>query len=284
MQRRPLPTDRFYRQASVNLIFLVMLGFYMLHSESFGQGPDLVFLHGLFGAGDNWRSVARKLSDDYRVHLLDLPNHGRSEWLDDPQLSTLAEIVTQWISEQDIQRYHLLGHSMGGKVAMQIALNRYAGELLKLIIVDIAPRTYPPHHQDIFKALNRADLASLKDRKAVDEDLKDLVTDEGIRQFLLKSLYKKNGHLAWRFNIRTLEEKYDAVANAPSITGPFVGPTLFIKGKNSNYIQAEDQTTIMSLFPNAKAKIIEGAGHWPHAEKPTIFTKIVSDFLNKSEY
>lgn len=253
----------------------------MLHTETLGNGPDIVFLHGLFGAGDNWRSVGRALSEHYRVHLIDLPNHGRSDWLAEPELSTLASIVNDWIKQQNISQYHLLGHSMGGKVAMQLALNPHDGELQKLIIVDIAPKEYPPHHQDIFKALHQADLSQLKDRKAVDDAISHLVTDTGIRQFLLKSLYKKDGQLAWRFNYKTLEEKYQAVACAPSSTQAWQKPTLFIKGMNSNYITEADRELIMELFPNAQAKIIEGAGHWPHAEKPAAFLKILSSFLDK---
>ena len=253
----------------------------MLHTETLGSGPDIIFLHGLFGAGDNWRSVGRALSEHYRVHLIDLPNHGRSDWLDEPELSTLASIVNDWIKQQGIQQYHLLGHSMGGKVAMQLALNPHDGELQKLIIVDISPKEYPPHHQDIFKALREADLSQLKDRKAVDDAIAHLVTDTGVRQFLLKSLYKKDGQLAWRFNFKTLEEKYQAVACAPTVTQPWQKPTLFIKGMNSNYITEADRSLIMELFPKAQAKVIEGAGHWPHAEKTTAFIKILTNFLSQ---
>ena len=111
--------------------------------------------------------------------------------------------------------------------------------------------------------------------------MKDLVTDDGIRQFLLKSLYKDGDRLAWRFNVDVLEDRYDAIACAPAMSAPYAGPTLFIKGMNSDYITAKDQATIRELFPNASAKLIEGAGHWPHAEKPVVFTKILKDFLDK---
>jgi len=255
----------------------------MLYSETMGSGPDIIFLHGLFGAGDNWRTVARNLSDTYCTHLLDLPNHGRSDWLDNSDLPSLATLINDWIKARGLTNYRLLGHSMGGKVAMEMALNKHEGDIAQLIIVDIAPKAYEPHHQDVFKALNRADLSELPDRKAVDENMKDLVIDASIRQFLLKSLHKKEGKLTWRFNVRGLEGSYGAVACAPNITQPFEQPTLFIKGMNSDYILAQDQTEIMELFPNAKAKLIEGAGHWPHAEKPLVFTKILKDFLDKED-
>lgn len=252
----------------------------MLHSETLGQGPDIIFLHGLFGAGDNWRSIGRRLSEHFRVHLLDLPNHGKSDWIDDPDLPRLAQIVHDWASSHDVSKYHLLGHSMGGKVAMQMALNDFSSEIQSLIVVDIAPKRYEPHHQDVFKALNSVDFTQAKDRKAVEEVMRPFVTDNVVRQFLLKSLYKQGDQLAWRFNVPVLESKYEAVACEPSLGAPFEKPTLFIKGMNSQYITAADQTKIMTLFPQAKAKIIEGAGHWPHAEKPVVFGKIVEDFLS----
>ena len=254
----------------------------MLHSESFGQGPDLIFLHGLFGAGDNWRSVARSLSEEFRVHLLDLPNHGKSDWMDQPSLSQLASAVAQWAQENNLRRYRLLGHSMGGKVAMQMALNESSNDIEQLIIVDIAPKHYPPHHQDVFAAIKAVANAKVADRKSAESLMVPFIQDASIRQFLLKSLFKQGEQLIWRFNATVLEEKYDAVACEPSMTSPFSKPTLFIKGMNSQYITAADQDNIMRLFPAARAKLIEGAGHWPHAEKPTAFTKLLTDFLKES--
>lgn len=251
----------------------------MLSTETLGSGPDLIFLHGLFGAGDNWKSIARSLSEHYRIHLLDLPNHGRSGWTDDPSYPALAKIIEDWIDAQGISTYRLLGHSMGGKVAMQMALNAHADRIEKLIVVDISPKFYPPHHQNIFKALNTIDLTQHNNRQAVESELRPYVEDPGIRQFLLKSLYKKEGVLTWRFNFPVLEAKYEAIAKAPTAKQPFQRPTLFIKGMNSQYITKQDQPEINRLFPNAQAKLIEGAGHWPHAEKPTAFQKIIDTFF-----
>lgn len=253
----------------------------MLHSESFGQGPDLVFLHGLFGAGDNWRSIGRALSEQFRVHLIDLPNHGRSPWTDNPDLPSLAGTIADWTKAQSLDHFHLLGHSMGGKVAMQMALNDHVDRIDRLIVVDIAPKAYSPHHQDVFNGLHAVDFSIATDRKSVEAQLKPFVQDDGIRQFLLKSLYKKDGQLAWRFNVDILESKYDAVACAPDMAQPFSNPTLFIKGMNSQYITADDQADIQRRFPAARAKLIEGAGHWPHAEKPVAFKRIVEDFLSE---
>jgi esterase len=254
-------------------------GYNMLKTDTYGQGPDLIFLHGLFGAGDNWKSIARSLSDHYRIHLIDLPNHGRSDWVDDPSYPAMAQHIQTWIDDQGISTYRLLGHSMGGKIAMQMALNDHAERIEKLVIVDIAPRFYPPHHQSIFQALNTIDLSLYNDRRSVEVQLEQWVSDAGIRQFLLKSLYKNDGTLAWRFNFPVLEQCYQAIADAPTIGQPFQQPTLFIKGMNSQYITSEDQPQINALFPNAQAKLIEGAGHWPHAEKPTVFLKLIERFF-----
>lgn len=251
-----------------------------LYSDTLGSGPDLVILHGLFGSGDNWRSIAKSLSEHYRVHLLDLPNHGRSPWVKQQSYPVFAEAVSDWMAAQGIENTALLGHSMGGKVAMQLALNNSQSNINKLIIVDIAPRAYPPHHQDIFRALANTDLSQHKNRSEVDEALKDGIETTGIRQFILKSLYRNEaGQLAWRFNLEALQQQYDSIANEPDFEHPYTGPTLFIKGMNSQYIQTSDQPAIMERFPEARAKIIEGAGHWPHAEKPAAFLRILERFL-----
>ena len=252
----------------------------MLHSETLGSGPDLIILHGLFGSGDNWRTIAKGLSEQYRVHLLDLPNHGRSPWIDNQSYPVFADEVAKWAQSQGIDHYHLMGHSMGGKVAMQMALGKQAKAIDRLVIVDIAPRRYPPHHQDIFDALNRTDLSQHKDRRSVDDALKDGIETTGVRQFILKSLYRNDdGKLAWRFNLKALQHQYEDIATEPEFKTPFTGPTLFIKGMNSNYITADDQPAIQERFPKAQAKLIEGAGHWPHAEKPAAFLRITERFL-----
>jgi esterase len=251
-----------------------------LYSETLGTGPDLVILHGLLGSGDNWRSIGKSLSDHYRVHLLDLPNHGRSPWVEQQSYPVFADAVTDWITSNGIESTALLGHSMGGKVAMQMALNGPPSTIDKLIVVDIAPRAYPPHHQDIFKALASADPAEFNNRRDVDEALKDGIETAAIRQFILKSLYRdEQGKMAWRFNLNALQDQYESIATEPGFEHTFDGPTLFIKGMNSDYIQSSDQQAIMERFPSATAKIIEGAGHWPHAEKQTAFLKILEKFL-----
>lgn len=257
----------------------------MLYSHSLGKGPNLIILHGLFGSGDNWRSVAKALSEHYRVHCLDLPNHGQSPWTDELNYPAFASAVRDWINANNIDHSLLLGHSMGGKTAMQLALSGDTDWLQKLVIVDIAPRDYPPHHQTIFAALDAIDLSAHSDRRSVEQALMaNGVRDLGIRQFLLKSLYRDDANqLAWRFNLALLKSDYNGIATAPDFDQPYAGPTLFIKGMNSDYISQDDQSAIEERFPNAKAKLIEGAGHWPHAEKPRAFMRILDGFLGSSD-
>lgn len=253
----------------------------MLYSHSLGKGPDLIILHGLFGSGDNWRSVAKALSERYHVHCLDLPNHGQSPWTDQLDYPTLAAAVSHWIAAKKINHASLIGHSMGGKTAMQLALSGDCNWLQRLVIVDIAPRDYPPHHQDIFAALDAIDLSAFSDRRGVEAALMEHgVHNLGIRQFLLKSLYRNDtGKLAWRFNLTLLQRDYQGIAKAPDFSAPYTGPTLFIKGMDSDYIRRDDQAAIEQRFPNAQAKLIEGAGHWPHAEKTRAFMRILDGFL-----
>jgi len=200
----------------------------MLYSHSLGKGPNLIILHGLFGSGDNWRSVAKSLSEHYRVHCLDLPNHGQSPWTDTLDYPTFASAVRDWMAANDIKKAHLIGHSMGGKTAMQLALAGDTDWLQKLVIVDIAPRDYPPHHQDIFAALDAVDLSEYSDRRGVENALMENgVRDLGIRQFLLKSLYRDdNKQLAWRFNLPLLKSDYNGIAKAPDFQQSYSGPTL----------------------------------------------------------
>lgn len=255
----------------------------MLHSHSLGKGPNLIILHGLFGSGDNWRSVAKALSEQFRVHCLDLPNHGQSPWTERLDYPTLATAVRDWMAAKNIQQTRLIGHSMGGKTAMQLALAGDTDWLQQLVIVDIAPRDYPPHHQDIFAALDAIDLSQHSDRRSVEKALMENgVRNLGIRQFLLKSLYRGDDGLAWRFNLSLLKSGYEGIAKAPDFSTAYAGPTLFIKGMDSDYISRDDQAAIEERFPNAQAKLIEGAGHWPHAEKPRAFMRILEGFLAPS--
>ena len=249
------------------------------HSIHGNTGQTLIVLHGLFGSLDNWKTQCQQLAEHFTVHALDLRNHGQSPHDAKMSYPSMAEDVLQYIKSQPLNQVCLLGHSMGGKVAMELALT-HPSTVSKLIVADIAPKPYPPHHNEIFDALQRIDLATLKSRREADEQLKNRIDRPEVRGFLVKSLYRQdNKQFNWRFNLPVLIDQYAHLAAAPSHRGPFTGPTLFIKGGTSDYITQGDEKVIHQYFPAAQFKLIQNAGHWLHAEKPEVFTHIVRKFL-----
>jgi esterase len=249
-----------------------------LHYQISGEGSPLIILHGLFGTLENWGSQISTLSQQHQVIAVDLRNHGQSPHSDAMDYPLMAQDVVYLMDSLELKAADIIGHSMGGKVAMQIALN-YPDHVNKLIIVDISPVSYSAHHQSIFQGLFNIDLDTLKSRSSADKQLSLSVEEPGIRAFLLKNLYKKpDGAFAWRPNLPALHDQYSQISNAPTGT-KFSGETLFIKGMNSDYILAAHQTSIQNLFSKASFKMIEGAGHWPHAEKANIFSSIILKFL-----
>lgn len=252
-----------------------------LYFKQQGQGPALLILHGLFGSGDNWNTVAKVLANDYTVYTVDLPNHGRSPHSDVMNYRDMANQVVQLMDQLGLTNAMIMGHSMGGKTAMQLALSN-PDRVSKLIVVDISPKAYHHRHTGIFETLCSLNLDQVENRKQAEQHLTQGIDNPMVIQFLLKSLYRnEQGHFAWRFNLPVLQKHYPEIAAAPDAQGSYSGPTLFIKGGNSDYIQAEDQPVIKSLFPTAQAKIIADTGHWPHAEKGRLFLKQVNDFLKQ---
>jgi esterase len=250
----------------------------ILHTDITGQGTPLLLIHGLFGSYENLGMVARLLADRFRIINVDLRNHGRSAHSDDFNYALMADDVAQTMDALHIEQAAVLGHSMGGKVAMQLALSQ-PERVSQLILADISPVPSLPRHIDILTALNAIDLNTLTDRKQADVQLQSRISDAGTRAFLLKNLIKDGSRFFWRFNLAALTAQYAQVLAAPSARGPYCGPTLFIKGGDSDYLLREHQTVIQSLFPAAQAKVIAGTGHWLHAEKPAAFAKITADFL-----
>ena len=251
----------------------------ILHSKIIGKGEPLLILHGYFGMGDNWKSIANKFAKDFEVHLIDQRNHGRSFHTDDFNYELMVEDLYKYTLHYDLKKINLIGHSMGGKTAMLFAVN-YNELVKKLIVVDISPRHYLPHHQFILKALNAVNFDILKTRREVENVLKKYINQENIRQFLLKNVYwKEKGKLAYRFNLESLTKNNEEVGKAiPSFT-VFDKPTLFLKGENSDYILEKDKALINAHFPNNKIIIIKNAGHWLHAENPKDFYNCVMEFL-----
>ena len=250
----------------------------ILHTEITGQGQAIVLIHGLFGSYENLGVIARALVGQWQVINLDMRNHGRSDWHDSMSYALMAEDVKETLDHLGLEPVVLLGHSMGGKIAMEFAL-RYPERVSKLILADISPVQNRPRHLEILSALDGIDLDSLQSRQHADQQLALAITETGVRQFLLKSLYKDGDQFRWRFNVKALIANYPQLLEAPPSKGPYTGPTLFIKGAESDYLLPEHQSLIQQLFPHSKAKVIMGTGHWLHAEKPVAFAKIVTDFL-----
>lgn len=248
----------------------------ILHSRIIGSGKPLLILHGFLGMSDNWKTLANQFAQaELEVHLIDQRNHGKSFHSPDFNYDFLAKDITEYIKYHRLGKVTIIGHSMGGKTAMQFACDN--PELThKLIIADIAPKYYPPHHHDIIKGLTALDFNIIKSRKDADNELSNYITEPGIRQFLLKNLYWiKKGSLALRFNLEILQEKMEEIGENIDATAVYNGPALFLKGDKSEYVIASDLSEIQKHFPKAELDTIENAGHWLHAENP-------KQFLNKS--
>ena len=252
----------------------------VLHSTIVGNGAPLLILHGYFGMSDNWRGLGNKFSENFEVHLIDQRNHGRSFHCDDFDYELLVEDLHNYIESHHLSKVHLLGHSMGGKVAMLFAVT-YPELVDKLIVADISPKYYKPHHEHILAALNTVNFSIQDSRKKVEDVLKIYIEEPGILQFLLKNVYwKTKGQLAYRFNIHSLTENNSEVGEAlPSFTH-FSGPTLFLRGEKSNYITKNEESLIEAHFSNATIVTVKNAGHWLHAENPTQFFDEVVSFLD----
>jgi len=256
----------------------------LLHSKIYGAentGTPLVVLHGLFGMADNWGSFGRSFGEKRQIHLLDLRNHGRSFHSDGMSIEDMVEDLATYIASIGSEKVFLLGHSLGGKVAMQFAID-HPERIEKLIIADIAPKAYPPHHEDIFKALCAVDINSMDNRKDVQTKLETYLDDPGVIQFLLKNVYiKEDRKLGWRFNLDVLQQKYTDFITVSVKAGVYAGPTLFLAGEKSRYILPEDKVKIKEQFPNVSFETIPNAGHWIQAENPQAFDKFVADFLEQ---
>ena len=252
----------------------------MLNAKTFGNGPALVILHGLFGMLDNWQTLARKLADTHHVVLLDLRNHGRSFHTDEMNYTVMAEDVAATLEDMGIDECVLLGHSMGGKVAMQVALN-YLDLVRKLIVVDIAPRRYRPGHNAVFAALNALEPTTITDRRAAAETMSAYMTDPSVQLFLLKNLARNPaGGFKWRMNLSAISAAYDQLIGPVGQLGDqYDGPALFIRGGKSGYVEDEDLELIQLLFPQARLETVAEAGHWIHAEKPEALLAVVNSFL-----
>lgn len=251
-----------------------------LHHQTSGEGEPLVILHGLFGMLDNWKSISRKLSSSYQCILVDLRNHGKSPHDAEMNYQVMAEDVKELISDLQIAPTIVIGHSMGGKVAMQLALH-HPESVKKLVVIDIAPRQYPPHHEKVLAALESIDPSAVQDRAEAEENFRTyLGNDKDTIQFLLKNMSRlpEEGY-AWKSNMEVIVAEYDEVMNEIKHDGTFEKPVLFIKGGNSSSLTDEDLPDIKMLFPNVEWVTIPDAGHWVHSDEPEALLDALRSFI-----
>ncbi len=247
-----------------------------------GEGAAVVLLHGLFGAGGNLGALARDLRDAFAVFSVDLPNHGRSGWLPHPDLPGMADSVVHWMDAQGLTQAHVIGHSLGGKVAMQLALC-YPRRVQSLVVADIAPVAYAAQHESVFAALEAVADGRCNSREEAAALMTPHLQEAAVIQFLLTSLQPGDaGVLRWRFDLRGIRAAYSALLAAPQTEATYPGPVLFIKGGDSDYIQERHWPVIQALFPAATIRVMPGCGHWLHVQKPPLFNGIVARFLDAS--
>lgn len=252
----------------------------LVHANVLGESSKhLVVLHGFLGMGDNWKTLGRKwASQGWQVHLLDQRNHGRSFWSSTFDYTSMVEDLRFYCDQNGLDQITLLGHSMGGKVAMLFACT-YPSRIKKLIIADIAPKSYPPHHQSILTALSSLNFSQIESREDAENHLSNYIDEAGIRLFLMKNIYRVTPkQLGLRINIEVLKNAGEAIGEALESLRSYTGPTLFLRGEYSNYIHPEeDIPLIRHFFSNAKLVTIPRAGHWLHAENATDFLRALEE-------
>lgn len=257
-----------------------------LHTTEVGDGgPRIVFLHGLFGQGRNFTQIAKALTPDLQSVLVDLPNHGRSPWLDTTDYTVVADIVADLLRDRfvDAGPVHLVGHSMGGKVAMVLAL-RHPELVNRLVVVDIAPVPSGGAGEfgHLLDSLARLDLATLERRADADAALAADVDDERVRGFLLQNLRSGPDGFGWQTNLDLLRSELPSIAGFPEISGEFAGPVLWVAGEHSDYVRPDHAPRMRELFPSTRLVTVKGAGHWVHSEQPDAFVSTLRVFLTSN--
>ena len=252
-----------------------------LYSRKVGEnGPDFVVLHGLFGSGKNWRSFAGSLEDDFQVWTLDARNHGDSPHADSMSYQQMAEDVARFFVENELENVVLLGHSMGGKTAMQLAL-QFPDRIAALIVVDIAPVCYDHLHKQLklIEAMQELDLAGEMSRSEIEKKLAVKIPEKRLLSFLMTNLNRQNGQFQWRIGLEQIAAGMQELLNYPELKSVFKGPVQFIGGENSAYLKFEYHALIRKYFPESRITMLENCGHWLHVEQPAAFQKTVNEFL-----
>lgn len=253
----------------------------IIHSNITGQGKPFVIIHGFLGMSDNWKTLAAQYAEKgFQVHALDMRNHGKSFHTSEWGYQFMVQDVVSYCNAHQLKTISVLGHSMGGKVAMLLATT-YPDLVEKLIVADIGPKYYAPHHQTILNALNAVDFSKKPSRADVEAIVSEYITDFGTRQFLLKNLYwVESGQLGFRFNLKVFTENTSVIGDALPFENHFDKKSLFLRGDKSDYILDSDFETIYHHFPKADIETISNAGHWLHAENPSEFFEKTIQFLN----
>jgi pimeloyl-ACP methyl ester carboxylesterase len=248
-----------------------------------GNGPPLLILHGLFGSSDNWVSMMSMLKDHFTVIVPDERNHGRSPHSDRFDYEAMRDDALELLEAEGLKSAYVAGHSMGGKVAMEMAIQ--APEAVKkLIVLDISPKSYPIRHEFILRGLKSMNLASIKSRQEADDQLASYIGEQRIRQFLLKNLTRQSdGRFKWKINLSAIEENIQNIGKAQFAEKPVKVPSLFIGGEKSDYITSEDENLIRRIFPVSRIVMVPGAGHWLHAERPDTVYRLITEFLLKTK-
>jgi len=255
----------------------------MLAFQEFGDGPPVVLFHGLFGSSDNLRAVARGLEEAYRLILPDLPNRGSSPHIGSSTHEAMVDSIARFLDEEVEDNPVIGGHSIGGKLAMLLAL-RNPDRFSALVVIDMAPREYEASHVELIEAMRSVPLDEIGARRDADAHLASVVTNAGVRSFLLKNLVRRGDSFAWRLDLAAIEADYQNMLGWRPPEGTYDRPCLFAGGERSRYLQADrDRDLIHSLFPRAQIRMIKDAGHWLHADKPEEVVQVIRSFLDGLE-
>jgi len=250
-----------------------------LNFRKYGEGEPVIILHGLLGSLDNWATIGRSLGELFKTHIVDLRNHGQSPHSDTMSFSEMAGDVIELMDDEGMGKASLIGHSLGGKVAMQLALG-HSERVVKLIVVDIAPRAASGTYDNVFKGLFAVDPSAIQSRDQADAIMAQYLPEVRFRQFLLKNLTRnETGGFRWRMNLEGIFANYAKINLAIKSDHTFDGDVLFVRGKRSNYVTDGDMPHILQLFPKVNLVTVAGAAHWVHADAPEAFQKAVLDFL-----
>ena len=252
-----------------------------LHFQVKGEGSPIIIMHGFLGSLDNWRAASKRFAERYKVYCLDLRNHGLSPHSDVMNYQVMAQDLEEFLDLHRLASAFVLGHSMGGKVAMQFA-TAFPDRIDKLVVVDMAPRVYEPHHRPLLSALLSLDLERFRSFGEADGALAKTIPEVATRQFVLKNLKRaSDGRLQWKIHLQGIAQNYDAITRAVAPRAAFTKPACFIRGGRSNYITEADIPLIRQIFPRAELQTIPSAVHWVHVDEPEEFFRCVTKFLSE---